>query len=1605
MKTFNSFWSYLLLLTVLVIVNTTVSAQLKAGFSASVRSGCSPLFVSFKDSSFGNPTSWKWDLGNGTVSYLKNPSNTYFASGSYTIKLLVKNENGADSLVLSKFIVVSALPLPDFKASDTSGCFPLKVRFTDKSLGGSAAVTTWQWDFGDGTLSNEKNPVHTYMAAGSYTIVLRVTNNNGCSKSIIRSSYINLKNGVKADFSYRSPAGCYTPTTVNFSNETVGTGAISYLWDFGNGKISTDKNPVSEYQSAGVYTVRLIATNSLGCSDTMVKPNAINIGFVSANFTKPDTVCAGAVFRLTNTSGPSTFVGSFWDFSDGTFSDSLHTSKSYAASGNYKIKLVTDFGSCRDSVIKPIRVVPQAAVSFAAVAVTGCSTPKNITFRNTSANGVSFFWDFGDGTTSSLENPVHTYTKSKNYTVTLTVKNTTGCFGTLVKKDFIQLSGPKITAIDSLPFKGCVPSVVKPVAVINSNVAVKSYLWNFGDGKTSADSLPSHTYTMPGNYNVKLTITTVEGCIDTLTVVNGVQAGVKPTLQFSGTPLDVCALTPVTFTDLSSGAIPQEWLWYFGDGSNSQQQNPVHSYSSPGKFSVTLIASNYGCSDTLKKTNYVNVRPPIAKFDTSFLCNDPLKRNFIDKSIGAKTWHWNFGDGDSTDAVKPMHTYAAPGTYQVSLTVTNGSCENIIKKDVLVIKETGTLAASVTENCINAPVAFTVANINTANFSTYAWYYNSLTEVPVVTISNANTYVYTSAGPKYPLAIITNKLGCKDTLHSSVPVTIYGSKAAFSSSVLGGCLGNTINFIDSTKTDGVHPVVSWTWNFGEGAPQSYTTAPFAHTYNTTGNFNVKLAVKDSYGCVDSVSKPAYISVTKPVAGFKASDTLICPKAPITFANTSQGAGAVYYWQFGDSTTSTDISPVHTFADTGIYRVIMVMTDKNGCTDSAAAFIKIFTATSAFALSDSFSNCPPLIVKMTNQSKNFVKLNWSFGDGGTSELPDPSHIYTYPGIYSVKLKISNNGGCTDSVVHNVVIEGPTGVFSYTPKEVCNAQIINFALQSQNAVSYIWDFNDGTAVQSSSLSQSHTYTTPGIYLPKIILEDSKGCKVPLLGLDTIRIYGIEANISSDARLLCDSGYVAFKDSSVSNDVVNKWLWNFGDGTTSPEESPNHKFANTGLYTVTLISKNRFGCADTAVNTKYIKVISSPKIKITGDADACAPSLLNFAGEFVRTDTSAVTWKWDFGNGNTAQVIKPAAQIFDVAGEYSVTAEAINSDGCYDSVTSKIIIHPKPIVNAGADTAICRFNSLTLHAAGAQSYLWGADQSLSCTACANPVAKPGQTAIYHLTGKTVFGCTNEDSIVVKVMQPFKIEVSKDDTLCRGESLVLSATGAQLYQWTPSSYLDNANIGTPKSTPDASITYSVTGKDSVGCFNDKKTVTLKVYPKPAIEITNGENITLSAGANINLLTKNSADINKWKWTPDKWLSCSSCAQTITSPQSTITYKVTGFNEGKCEAQDEITVNIVCNNANIYIPNTFSPNNDGSNDAFYPRGTGMYSVKSFKIFNRWGQMVFSKNNIRANDPLFGWDGTMNGMQSQPDVYIYMMEVICSNNTVLPFKGNVTLIR
>ena len=1599
----KGYLSICLLLFVVVPV-VKVEAQTTAAFSSDTTRGCAPLIIKFTDQSAGNPVYWRWELGNGTISFNQNPSTTYFNAGQYTVKLFVRNAAGeTDSITKTQYITAYAPPVVNFKASDTTGCFPLDVQFTDLSTPGSGSITNWEWDFGDGFTATEANPVHAYTALGNYNVSLRITNSNGCITTLSKQEYVKVTSGVIAGFSFTAPNSCRPPTNINFTNLSTGTGTLTYSWLFGDGSSSGSTNPSHSYTNAGTYTVRLIVQNNAGCRDTSQKLNAITIGTVTAGFSIPAQVCAGVNLQLVNTSSPAP-SGAQWSFGDGTGSTALDPVKTYAGPGNYTIKLISDFGACKDSLSKAITVLPKPTADFAAPNTNSCRAPLTVQFTSSSTGAVSYKWLFGDGSSSTAQQPAHTYRQTGQYNVTLVITGQNGCTDSITKPDFVKIT-PASVEVRELPYQGCAPLSYTPSILVNSVEPVTAYQWDFGDGSSSTEAVPTHVYTKPGSYTLKLYFTTRSGCRDSVVYADKIKVGVPPMVNFSATPVTTCAFQPVKFTDLTTGNTLTEWYWEFGDGTVFIGRNPAHLYSDTGKFTVTLTVSDNGCKASARMPDYINIRPPIAAFRDSSGCADPFSRKFTDRSIGASSWFWDFGDGTNSAAQNPLHTYAKSGSYVVKLTVKNDSCENTANRQVQIIAEKADFAASDTVACKGAGVVFQTRNIDAANITQQIWYFGdgfySGSGTPV-------SHRYNSTGKYTVQLFIRDVNGCTDTLTRPQYVRVTGPTANFSVPVKTGCLNSTIVFNDLSASDGQSPVRQWAWKWGDGVVETLTAPPFQHTYATAGNYPVQLKVTDQNGCTDSIIKSGSVLISRPTADFSSPDSLSCYNKPVRFVNQSAGTGLGSVWDFGDnSATSTLNQPVHSYANEGSYSIRLTVKDQYGCLDSTSRpqYIKIRNPRAAFAVNDSVATCPPLVTSFKNTSQNYTSYSWNFGDGTRSAVDNPTHFYNSSGTFIAKLVVTSAGGCMDSITKTMVVRGPQGDFTYLKTTGCTPVTMQFRASTKDKVSFLWDFNDGSTEASPDSLTSHIYTIPGSYLPKIILIDPQGCKVPVVGKDTIHVLGVTANFTSSQQTVCDSGQVLFRDASLSNDQIVLYRWTLGDGSFSNQQNPVRFYKTQGRYPVGLAVTTLFGCRDSISKATALAVVPSPVIDIQGDSALCVPANIRFTGAVLRPDTAVLQWRWNFGNGQQSSLQNPLAALYTRAGNYTISVVATNGSGCSDTALKTVVIHPVPLVDAGSDATICKGTAYQLRGRNADGYSWAPAASLSCTNCPAPVATPDSTTVYRLRGQTIFGCKGEDSVIIEVKQPFKLRVSPADTLCAGSSLTLSASGAELYRWSPAAGLDNPAAARPKASPAATTDYIVTGTDSKGCFTDTAHVPVAVYPYPTVNA--GEDKTILVGSSVMLTPKISADVTNIRWQPLTALSCADCLEPVAAPRQTTTYTISVNNQGRCIAKDEVTLFVICKEGNLYMPNTFSPNGDGNNDVFYPRGRGIYGVRSFKIFNRWGEQVYEKYNFQANDASSngGWNGRYKDKDAGQDVYVYIIEVVCENNTVVAYKGNVTLIR
>ncbi|NLH26743.1 MAG: PKD domain-containing protein [Methanomicrobiales archaeon] len=425
----------------------TVNAPVlpNADFSANMTTGVAPLTVAFTDESTGTaPLTYAWDFeDNGTVDETtKNATHTYLAAGNYTVNLTVTGPGGIDSEVRTDYITVTeapAAPVAAFSANTTTGVAPLTVAFTDESTG--AGTKTYEWDFtNDGTVdATTPDAVYTYPSAGTYTVNLTVTNAGG-SNSEVKTDYITVTTAPVspiAAFSANTTSGT-APLTVAFTDASTGTAPLTYAWDFTNdGTVdATTKNATYTYLTAGTYTVNLTVTGP-GGTDSEVKSSYITVTSVtpkiSAQFTAaPVSGRSPLAVRFTDQS-TGTITSYEWDFNNDGMVDSRikNPLKFFTSAGEYTVQLTVRGPDGTDQEVKnqyiDVTAKPLRPIAFFSANTLSGAAPLNVTFTDKSYNNPdSYLWKFGDGTTSTLKNPSHTYPVPGYYKVSLTASNVAG---------------------------------------------------------------------------------------------------------------------------------------------------------------------------------------------------------------------------------------------------------------------------------------------------------------------------------------------------------------------------------------------------------------------------------------------------------------------------------------------------------------------------------------------------------------------------------------------------------------------------------------------------------------------------------------------------------------------------------------------------------------------------------------------------------------------------------------------------------------------------------------------------------------------------------------------------------------------------------------------------------------------------------------------------------------------------------------------------------------------------------------------------------------------------------------------------------------------------
>ena len=563
--------------------NVTVYPKPNTGFIA-VDSICGLSPVNFTNNSgiaSGTISSYTWNFGdNSPVNTTTNPSHTYTTANTYAIKLVATSNFGCKDSVTKN---IQIFPKPGAGFSTNNVCKKTAASFINTSYINGGGMT-YSWNFGDSFSSTLSSPTHSYATAGTYSVSLTTISNHGCSDMIIKAIRIN----EQPDLSFAANNACLTKVTA--FTQTISPAVSNYTlsWNMGDGNFLSGNNPSHTYLAAGNYQVSATLTTDSGCVSSFTKILAVypppNVSF---NF---NNVCSADSAAMVNLSSVSSGSLSYsWDFGNSTGSASTNPKVKYTTPGTFGIKLVaTTNNACKDSLTKPITIFDSPTVAFN---FTNPCDGHPVLFTNTSSvnSGViaSHNWNFGDNTNSSLLNPSKQYLNFGTYTVTLVATSSNGCANSL-NKTLSVYEG----AIANFNFVNQCLNVAIPFTNSSSlGSGTFSSSWNFGDTTFSALNSPTHVYAFPGTKKVSLTVTTNNGCRDSISKF--VQAYEIPTIH-AGKDTTISRGFGINLQASGGGS----YLWSPANGLNNPSiSNPL---ANPDSTTVYIVegTSGNGCSNT-----------------------------------------------------------------------------------------------------------------------------------------------------------------------------------------------------------------------------------------------------------------------------------------------------------------------------------------------------------------------------------------------------------------------------------------------------------------------------------------------------------------------------------------------------------------------------------------------------------------------------------------------------------------------------------------------------------------------------------------------------------------------------------------------------------------------------------------------------------------------------------------------------------------------------------------------------------------------------------------------------------------------------------------------
>ncbi len=1405
--------------------------------------------------------------------------------------------------------------------------------------------------------------VRTNTPAGSYTVT--VSDNAGCNGTATATITEPTALTVSASA---------TPVLCNGGNNgsislTVNGGNGAYTFNWGGGVTTQNRTNLV----AGTYNVTVSDANACTAttSASITQPAALTL-----STTKTDVLCNGLSTGAINLTVSGGNGGNIFSWSNGTATQNL----SNVVANTYSVT-VTDNQACSASTSATI-TQPVAITTSTVVANATCngSTNGSIDLTVNGGNG-AYLYNWSNSTSAQDLSSLGAGT----FTVTITDANscTATASATVTQPTAVSINETH----NNIGCNGSNSGVIN--TTVSGGTGAYTYVWSNGATTSNISNLSVGTYTV--------TVKDANNCSATKSASITQPAALTVTQTHANVLCNGNSTGSITLT-VTGGTGPYSFVW--SDGASSQNRTNI----AAGSYAVTVTDANYCAANTA-----ATITQPTAivasTTKTDVVCNG-ASTGSIDLTVsggtGAYTYQWN-----NFQFVQDLSGVAA-GIYTVTITDGNG-CAKVVPTTISQPSPI-TIGVNVTNvSCFGAANGAITTTVSGGNGGfNYNWSNGATTQN--LSALAAGNYILT----------VTDMMGCNANLNLNVsqPSPIVLTQTHTNAT----CNGVSNGAIDLSASGGAG-VYSYLWSNGATTQDLNGLAAGTYTVSAT----------DGSSCSVSLS----ITLTQPT-GLSVSTTVIdavCNGSNTGAVNlTVTGGGTPYQYLWSNNATTQNLTNV----TAGTYSV--VVTDANTCTAATTATVNQSGAISV-TLSKTDASC-------FGGANGSISTSVSGGNGGYTYIWNNSATTSTvnslsSGTYTVTVKdVSNcsaiasatvtapaqiqigethtnvacNGGSNASI--NTNVSGGTTPYTYTWNTGSN----NIGISNLNAGSYtllVTDANTCTVITSViitepaaiALNETHTpyacassagsinLTVNGGTAPysynwsnsqstqninnlaagtyDVTVTDANNCTATT-GATIVTIPALSTSLTQ-TDVTCFGAATGSIDLSV-NGGTSPYTYNWTGGSTNQDPSG----LAAGAYTVTVSDASN--CSATLTAT----IVQPAQISINHNATdiACFGGANGSISVNVNGGVGPYSYTWsNTSNGTSISNLN--------SGSYAITVTDANN--CTTVKNNMVVTEPTQLTATAAITNVgCASNNdgevNVTPAGGTPPYHFDwSNQSHAARIFNLAVGN------YDVTVTDNNGCTTTKQNTVGLTPAIQIASSVANTSCpqvQNGAIDLSVSGG-----TPGFTFDWNNGETSEDMDHLSQgNYSVVVTDTRNCtatanFTITYDYVLTVQASPSTEINLGEEVQLSATANVD-------HNNTYSWTPALNTMCSNCASTKAVPTHDTHYTVTVVDANGCTATDTTSVS-VNSITDVFIPNAFTPNNDGNNDVYQLEGDlNTIEYLDFKVFNRWGELVFE-----SMDHHFHWDGNYKGQPVDRGVYIYTMKVVFINGYSRDYKGSITVLK